>query len=335
MGLPMKNAIFTVDEKKRKVAELTSLFLYKHYCENDTELLISHMDDEFLWFGAAEHEYIVGAGATAACLRSFSGKIPRCHISDEHFDVIQPVEDMFVCTGRAWICTDPSSDTYLRVHQRITSVFRWTGDGLRCCHIHLSNPYVEMDENDVGFPEKMSRESRKYFREQIEAQKKKIEEQHAFIMQIYYKDLSTDLYNRNKFNQLCEALRSRDCGSLGVAYFDLNGLKQTNDLMGHRAGDELICRVAEHLHQVFRDKAYRIGGDEFIVLDLESDENAFYSKIRAVSSAMKDDDISVSLGISWRAVHGDIDEQINEADQNMYRAKHDFYARGENNRRQR
>ena len=331
----MKNSFATADEKSQKVMELTSLFLHKHYCESDTEAIISYMDDQFLWLGTAEQEYRVGAEATAACLRSFTGKIPRCHISDEHFDVIQPVEDLFICTGRAWIRTEPASGSYLRVHQRITCVFRWTGNGLRCCHLHLSNPYAEMDESDVGFPEKMSRESRKYFREQIEAQKKKIEEQHAFIMQIYYKDLSTDLYNRNKFNQVCENLRSRDCGRLGVAYFDLNGLKQTNDLLGHRAGDDLIYRAAEHLHQVFRDKAYRIGGDEFLVLDLESDENVFYHSVRAVASAMKNDNISVSLGISWRADHGNIDEQMNEADQNMYRAKHDFYARGENNRRQR
>ena len=325
----------TNEEKKQKVAELTSLFLHKHYCENDTESLISHMDDEFLWVGSAEQEYLTEAKATADRLRSFSGRIPRCHLSDEHFDVIQPVEDLFVCTGRLWICTEPASGSYLRVHQRITCVFRWTENGLRCCHLHLSNPYTEMDESDVGFPEKMSRESRKYFREQIEAQKKKIEKQHSFIIQIYYKDLSTDLYNRNKFNQVCEALRGRDCGCLGVAYFDLNGLKRTNDLMGHQAGDELICRAAEHLRRNFSDKAYRIGGDEFIVLDLESDERTFYSNVHAVASAMREDDISMSLGTSWRADHGNIDEQINEADKNMYRAKHDFYARRENNRRQR
>ena len=55
----MQPASLTDDAKKRKVAELTRLFLHKHYCENDTELLLSHLDDAFSWFGAGEHEYAV------------------------------------------------------------------------------------------------------------------------------------------------------------------------------------------------------------------------------------------------------------------------------------
>jgi diguanylate cyclase (GGDEF)-like protein len=49
---------------------------------------------------------------------------------------------------------------------------------------------------------------------------------------------------------------------------DLNGLKLLNDRLGHQAGDERICAVAECLRAMMRaaDAAYRTGGDEFIVL---------------------------------------------------------------------
>lgn len=331
----MKSTLFTDDEKKEKVKELTSLFLHKHYCENDTEPIISHLDDSFLWFGAAEHEYITDVKETIDVLRSFAGKVPTCHISGEQYDVIQPVRDLFVCTGMLWICTSPSSNIYLRVHQRVTTVFRWTEEGLRCCHIHLSNPYAEMEEGDVGFPEKMSRESRKYFQEQIEAQKKKIEEQHSFIVQMYFEDLSTGLYNRNKFNQTCKTLRGKSCERLGVAYFDLNGLKQVNDRLGHQAGDDLLFRTAGHLRRRFDKKAYRIGGDEFIVIDGDLAEKDFLDAVQAVVAEMEEDGISISCGHSWRSGDADIDKQIHEADRHMYLNKQDFYSRMENNRRKR
>ena len=34
--------------------------------------------------------------------------------------------------------------------------------------LHLSNPYVEMNEDDVGFPAEMARQSREYMRQQLE-----------------------------------------------------------------------------------------------------------------------------------------------------------------------
>ncbi|HJD96070.1 GGDEF domain-containing protein [Mailhella massiliensis] len=326
---------FTEEKRKNKIKELTSFFLHRHYCDNHAEAFVEYMDEVFLWFGAAEHEYIVGTENVAATLHTFKGKVPPCEISNEHYDVISVSENVYVCTGMLWISTSPSSDMYLRVHQRVTTVFRWTEQGPRCCHIHLSNPYTEMVESDIGFPEKMSLESRKYFQEQIEAQKKKIEEQNASIIQMHFEDLSTGLYNRNKFNQVCDALRE-DCGErLGVAYFDLNGLKKTNDTLGHHAGDELIYRTAQHLRRVFDQKAYRIGGDEFIVIDHESQEKAFHGKVQEVMEAMQKDHLSVSTGVSWRASSCGIDEQINEADRNMYLAKKNFYSQWENNRRSR
>lgn len=119
----------------------------------------------------------------------------------------------------------------------------------------------------------------------------------------------------------------------GIAYFDLNGLKKINDLQGHQAGDALIRRTAECILQAFGKKAYRIGGDEFIVIDRESGREAFHACVENTLRAMEESHISISCGISWRAERGNIDEQINEADKKMYLAKRDFYACKEHDRR--
>lgn len=323
----------TDEDRKKRISELTSHFLHRHYCENDAVAILPHLDAEISWFGAAEQEYLVGLEKVSSFLKSLEGRVPKCDIAEEMYDVIQPAPDIFICSGTAWISTSPESLSYLRVHQRISTVFRWSEEGPRCCHLHISNPYTEMSDGDVGFPEKMSQESRRYFLEQIEAQKKQIEEQHAFIRQMYFEDVATGLYNRNKFNEVCEELSGRDCGRLGIAYFDLNGLKKTNDLLGHQAGDRLLSRTSAHLMRTFGKRVYRTGGDEFIVIDRDSDEDTFNAHVQTALRDMEKDEISIAAGTSWRGSHGDLDEQINEADKNMYAEKRRFYARAENNRR--
>ena len=61
----------------------------------------------------------------------------------------------------------------------------------------------------------------------------------------------------------------------GVAVFDLNNLKQTNDTYGHAVGNKLIITVAKLISEIFkRSPVFRIGGDEFLVVlqnnDLEN-----------------------------------------------------------------
>src|SRR4029077_7494644 len=53
-----------------------------------------------------------------------------------------------------------------------------------------------------------------------------------------------------------------------IVAVDLDGLKQTNDTLGHEAGDRAIVALASALRSALRetDQLFRIGGDEFVVL---------------------------------------------------------------------
>ena len=81
------------------------------------------------------------------------------------------------------------------------------------------------------------------------------------LEELSFGDTLTGLYNRNKFNQVLEGHLRNPLKQVGVAYFDLNGLKRMNDQFGHEAGDRLIKNTAHNIQQIFRKKAYRIGGD--------------------------------------------------------------------------
>lgn len=316
-----------------KVKELTSFLFHKHYCENDVEAIIELLDDPLSWIGAGEHEYATGAERIAGIFRQFANQVPRCNIWDEEYDVVAASPEVYVCTGRAWIATDPSTNIFLRAHQRITAVFRWVGDAPRCCHIHISNPYAEMVKEDVGFPAQMGQYTYEYLQKCVDEYKRTIEEQTRLLEKLSFEDSLTGLFNRNKFNLDMQSFEQTPLPRLGVAAIDLNGLKQVNDRMGHRAGDDLICRTADHLAGLFAGSCYRIGGDEFVVVDAQRQEEAFRAAIAAVKANMEQDGLSVSVGISWRDGGCSIEEQFDEADRQMYQEKAAFYSSGDRDRR--
>jgi diguanylate cyclase (GGDEF)-like protein len=70
-----------------------------------------------------------------------------------------------------------------------------------------------------------------------------------------------------------EAARARRTHKpLVLAFIDVDGLKTTNDSIGHAAGDQLLARVVRTMRARLRpyDLIIRVGGDEFLysLLDL-------------------------------------------------------------------
>lgn len=136
-----------------------------------------------------------------------------------------------------------------------------------------------------------------------------------------YWDGLTSLYNRNKYLQVLAAHRRQLLEKVGVIYLDLNGLKTINDQKGHEAGDALIRAAARILGGIYPDDTYRVGGDEFVVLALNMEENIFEEKLRTLRDEMQKQNISISLGALWKKRCGDLDGLLKEADQRMYERK--------------
>ncbi len=83
-------------------------------------------------------------------------------------------------------------------------------------------------------------------------------------------DPLTQLANRSLLVERLETALTHvpDRGILTVFFLDLDRFKPVNDLLGHEAGDHLLCEVAQRLEQVARggDTVARLGGDEFVVV---------------------------------------------------------------------
>ncbi len=144
-------------------------------------------------------------------------------------------------------------------------------------------------------------------------------------------DELTGLNNRYSYHLAITEFRKNHPGFIGLAYIDINGLKDANDTKGHSYGDKLIITCADILKKVFDSKAYRIGGDEFIIMDDCTEWDVFNGKLREfILLVAKENDLSVSVGTAVSESAIDIDEKLDEADKSMYIAKQEHYRKSEN-----
>jgi diguanylate cyclase (GGDEF)-like protein len=118
-----------------------------------------------------------------------------------------------------------------------------------------------------------------------------------------------------------------------VMVLDLDRFKFINDSLGHRAGDDLLNRVAMRLRGVVNeiDTVARVGGDEFVLVINSATERAAVEQIAqlaidALKSPVKisgvDLHMSTSIGVAFYPADGTTAENlVAHADAAMYCAK--------------
>ncbi len=153
-------------------------------------------------------------------------------------------------------------------------------------------------------------------------------------------DPLTGAGNRRRLDEDLRAVRAhinRSNFTYGLVEIDLDRFKLVNDLLGHGAGDAVLCRVVEAIQATLRanDAVYRLGGEEFlVVLSVPTIEGlaAATERLRIAVMALEMDHpgnpphgrITVSMGGSLigQADLGLTDEQwLHRVDEALYRAK--------------
>ncbi|CAX22483.1 putative diguanylate cyclase (GGDEF)/phosphodiesterase (EAL), with GAF and two PAS/PAC sensor domains [Methylorubrum extorquens DM4] len=149
-------------------------------------------------------------------------------------------------------------------------------------------------------------------------------------------DVLTGLPNRTVFHEhleqrLAEVRRGR--GQAALLCLDLDRFKSINDMLGHPAGDELLCQIATRLRATVRggDVVVRLGGDEFaiIVSHLDHARQASVLAQRVIDAVGQPLDlgghlvtVGISIGIAFAPTNGDTSETLfKNADLALYRAK--------------
>ena len=149
-------------------------------------------------------------------------------------------------------------------------------------------------------------------------------------------DPLTGISNRHAYIEELQKLTAAEelPDNLVVYSIDINGLKKTNDTLGHSAGDELICGAADCITTIFDKygKTYRTGGDEFIVIaNIETTQiYSLVSQLNKLGASWKGKEsksISFSVGAAARKDNPDLkpEKLVILADQRMYKAKNEYY----------
>ncbi|WBH15831.1 diguanylate cyclase domain-containing protein [Sphingomonas radiodurans] len=119
---------------------------------------------------------------------------------------------------------------------------------------------------------------------------------------------------------------------MALLYLDLDGFKPVNDLHGHQLGDALLSQVAARLCACLGpgEDAFRIGGDEFIVIlsrvRHQSEVTEMARRLTACVSepfALGPEAVRVgaSIGIVLSETSVELDDLMARADVALYEAK--------------
>lgn len=153
-------------------------------------------------------------------------------------------------------------------------------------------------------------------------------------------DPLTGLYNRRLFDEYCdkELNRAKRYGQhLAIVILDLHRLKEVNDRHGHLRGDQMLQLAATTLRKTLRaaDFAFRIGGDEFVLLLPQTDTEQAVTLCRRVRSLYESDVVSLKLEVGVTldfgvAVHPQDGDQksdlLRTADERLYELKRSGHA---------
>lgn len=145
------------------------------------------------------------------------------------------------------------------------------------------------------------------------------------LYRLSYMDTLTKFYNHNRYIQDVEEFSEKET-TVGVAFIDVNGLKEINDRFGHEAGDQLLQTGAAIMQSsVPEGNLYRVGGDEFVIICPDVEEAEFRDIIQKLKDTFNREECKAAVGYEWTHSCRNLKAIIRSADQKMYEDKEQFY----------
>lgn len=143
------------------------------------------------------------------------------------------------------------------------------------------------------------------------------------VQQLTKRDPMTRLLNRQSY--YADLQKAGDITAL--ISLDMNGLKKLNDSEGHEAGDIALKTLGDCFRKAvnYRQRVYRIGGDEFAIICRHCDEESVRILISNINDKVGETVYHCSIGYSMLEPGMTLEEMYKKADDSMYRAKQEFY----------
>ncbi|MEQ8765370.1 MAG: diguanylate cyclase [Planctomycetota bacterium] len=141
----------------------------------------------------------------------------------------------------------------------------------------------------------------KMYEAQLEAAAVRLERANLKLRELADRDPLTALLNRRGFEVVLavEAARLRRHGSsAAVILIDIDDFKAVNEQFGHNVGDQVLRTVAARIEDAVResDRVARIGGDEFLVLAVETRVSEAMQQAERLRLAVASEPVETSAG---------------------------------------
>ncbi|MBF7083739.1 PAS domain S-box protein [Desulfallas sp. Bu1-1] len=158
-------------------------------------------------------------------------------------------------------------------------------------------------------------------------ERKQVEERLRYLS---LHDALTGLYNRAYFEEEVKRLETGRHYPVSFICGDVDGLKQVNDTLGHKKGDELLVAAARVLKSAIResDVVARVGGDEFVVILPGTGEAAAENVCRRIKETIaghnrQNPELPLNISLGWATAENknEFADLYKRADDNMYREK--------------
>lgn len=140
-------------------------------------------------------------------------------------------------------------------------------------------------------------------------------------------DSKTRVFNKNRYVEMVEEYYPQ-IEQVAVLFWDLNNLKKINDKYGHAMGDMAIEKLSSALsaHSDDRCHVYRIGGDEFLLIIENPEQEEPEAVIRSIQERLKAGNVNAEVKVSSAVglafgTGADILEVVKTADACMYENK--------------
>jgi len=174
----------------------------------------------------------------------------------------------------------------------------------------------------------------------LETATKKLRLVNKKLENVSYTDSLTNLHNRRYFNYVYEKeLKRAKRANQYVTFMmlDIDYFKQYNDTYGHVEGDSALKSVAKVLQESLKrpsDYVFRLGGEEFGVLLIDTDESNSAKLAREICDAVREcgikhensqvsEVVTISIGLVSCIADDALDNKIlvTRADEMLYEAK--------------
>ncbi|WP_417552254.1 diguanylate cyclase [Marinomonas fungiae] len=187
----------------------------------------------------------------------------------------------------------------------------------------------EFPNNEIG---KISEAIEKLTEKALIKKNIELKDKNTLLSTISHTDQLTSIANRRKMMEVLHTEVSnyqRGHRPFSVLMFDIDHFKRVNDTFGHEVGDQVLRRLAQVVKATIRDTDTlgRWGGEEFVIVCPNTDQNMALNIAEKVFSAIHSNNfpmqinVTVSLGLSEFTNNHSLESILVEIDRKMYRAK--------------